>query len=128
MRLLLDTCVLLWWWSEPERLSKRALALIRDPENKVFISAASAWEIATKYRLQKYPQGGRIIPEWDDRIALDGFSEIAISARHALKAGGLPGPHRDPFDRMIAAQGLIEEIPVASPDQELSALGAELIW
>ncbi len=128
MRLLLDTHALLWWWSQPDKLSPRVVALLRDPENTVFVSAASAWEIATKYRIGKYPAGGRIIGEWEERMAPDGFVELAISARHALRAGSLPGEHRDPFDRMIVAQSLLEGIPVASSDPALSALGAERFW
>lgn len=128
MRVLLDTHTLLWWWSEPQNLSARVIALLRDPANEIVVSAASAWEVATKHRIGKYPAGGRIITEWHDRLAKDGFHELAISAAHALRAGSLPGPHRDPFDRMLAAQGLLEALPVASTDQALSALGAERIW
>jgi len=126
--LLLDTHTLLWWWSQPDRISSRVRALLRDPANTILVSAASAWEIATKYRIGKYPDGGRIIVEWKERMAPDGFVELAISARHALRAGSLPGEHRDPFDRMIAAQSLIEGVPVASSDHSLSALGAERVW
>lgn len=125
---ILDTCTLLWWWSEPENLSPRVLGLLRDPINTVLISAASAWEISTKYRLGKYPRAGRIIAEWDERLKTDGFHELAITARHALRAGMFPGEHRDPFDRMIAAQGLLEDIAVLSPDVLIESFGAERIW
>lgn len=128
MKLLLDTCTLLWWWSEPEKLSSRCKTLICDPINIIFISAASAWEIATKYRIGKYPGGARIITEWDDRLHIDGFREMAISSTHAFRAGTLPGKHKDPFDRMFAAQGILENIPVATPDTAIYDLGAELVW
>ena len=91
--MLLDTCTLPWAWAEPERLSWR---LLRDPRNPVWISAASAWELATKYRVGKLPRAGHILAEWDDRLARDGFRELAVSCRHALRAGSLPGPHRTP--------------------------------
>ena len=128
MKALLDSRTLLWWWPEPERLSPRASALIRDPGNSVCVSAATAWEIATKQRIGKLPGGGRIIEEWDRRIMVDRFSELAIASRHAFRAGTLPGPHRDPFDRMISAQGILEHLPVVSPDAALESLGVERIW
>lgn len=128
VKLLLDTCSLLWWWSEPEKLTNRSLALLRDPANAVWVSAASAWEISTKTRIGRYPDGIRIMEQWSDRLAADGFKELAISCAHALKAGALIGEHRDPFDRMIAAQGIAEGLPVVSGDEGISALGAERIW
>ncbi|MFW5688386.1 MAG: type II toxin-antitoxin system VapC family toxin, partial [Spirochaetota bacterium] len=126
--ILLDTHVLLWWWSEPHHLSARLVALLKDPANEVVVSAASAWEIATKHRIGKYPAGARIIVEWHDRLARDGFRDLPIACAHALRAGSLPGPHRDPFDRMLAAQGIMEGLPVASNDRALSELGAERVW
>jgi PIN domain nuclease of toxin-antitoxin system len=128
MNLLLDTCTLLWWWSEPRKLSKRSISLLRDPYNKISVSAASAWEIATKHRIGKYPQGEIIISEWNERISVDRFSELLINCAHALKAGSMPGVHRDPFDRMIAAQSLTEGLPVLTPDALITELGAETIW
>lgn len=128
MTLLLDTHVLLWWWSEPVRLSPRVLGLLQDRANRVLVSAASAWEIATKHRIGKYPAGGTVIAEWQQRLLDDGFAELGISAAHALRAGSLPGDHRDPFDRMLAAQSILESVPVVSRDESLSAFGAERIW
>ena len=128
MNILLDTHALLWWWSEPMKLSARIRALIADSSTDVIVSAASAWEIATKFRIGKLPSGGRIMEQWMERLAEDRFRELVISARHALRAGSLPGEHRDPFDRMIAAQSIIEGLPVASADVAISALGAERIW
>jgi PIN domain nuclease of toxin-antitoxin system len=94
----------------------------------VWVSAASAWELSTKHRTGKFPDGGHILVEWEERIAEDGFRQLTVSFNHALRAGSLPGPHRDPFDRMIAAQSLIETLPVATPDSEIGALGADTIW
>ena len=128
MNLLLDTCTLLWAWGRPGRLSRRLQGLLRDPHNQVWVSAASAWELATKHRVGRFPTGGPILAEWDDRLARDGFRQLAISSRHALRAGSLPGAHRDPFDRMIAAQGLLEALRVATPDPEIAALGADTVW
>ena len=128
MTLLLDTCVLLWAWAEPEKLSGRLRNLLEDPHNQVWVSAASAWEIATRHRIGKYPAGGAIIAEWSDRIARDGFHQLEITCAHALRASSLPGEHRDPFDRMIAAQGMMETIRVATPDPAIATLGADAIW
>lgn len=128
MKLLIDTHVLLWWWAEPGKLSPRVIALMRDPRNEVFVSAASAWEIATKHRIGKLPTGGRMIEQWQERLAADGFRELPMTSSHALRAGSLIGEHRDPFDRMLVAQALLEGIPLASIDAALSALGAERLW
>jgi PIN domain nuclease of toxin-antitoxin system len=128
MTILLDTHVLLWWWSEPSKLSTRVLGLLRDRATDVAVSAASAWEISTKYRLGRLPLGGAIIQGWSGRLAEDGFRELPISAQHTLRAGSLPGEHRDPFDRMLAAQSILEGFPIASVDAELSAFGAERLW
>lgn len=80
--------------------------------------------IATKYRIGKFPQGGTIIEEWAIRIREDRFEELPISSLHALRVGRLPGEHRDPFDRMLAAQGILEELPVISMDPAISSLAA----
>jgi PIN domain nuclease of toxin-antitoxin system len=128
MTYLLDTCTLLWWWSDPGRLSPRVLSLIKDPENRFFVSAASAWEVATKYRIGKYPQGFQVITDWEQRVLEDGFIEFPIRWSHALKAGTLPGEHRDPFDRMIAAQAIISNITVLTCDPAIAGLGAMTLW
>jgi len=125
---LVDTHALLWWWAQPDRLTPRVLALLKDPHTSVVVSAASAWEIATKHRIGKLPSGGTIITQWTERIGTDGFIALPISPEHALRAGTLPGTHRDPFDRMIAAQSILEEVPVVSVDEALSSLGAARIW
>jgi PIN domain nuclease of toxin-antitoxin system len=126
--LILDTHALLWWWGEPDRLSPRGLALLRDPSIRVVVSAASAWEIATKSRLGRLPGAQAIIETWSQRLAEDGFGELAITAEHAFRAGTLPSERRDPFDRMLAAQSLVEGAPVLSSDPALSELGAARMW
>lgn len=128
MKLILDTCSLLWWWAEPEKLSLRCSSLIQDSANAIWISAGSAWEISTKYRIGKFPIGARIISQWEERLSEDGFRKLPISCAHALRAGSLPGNHRDPFDRIIAAQAIMESFCVATPDRAISSLGAECAW
>ena len=124
----MDACTLLWWWSQPAKFSATVLAALRDPATRVWVSAASAWEVSTRHRMGKYPHGGRVIDQWLERLAQDRFQELPVSFPHALRAGGLRGDHRDPFDRMHAAQSVIEGLPVATPDPLISALGAPIIW
>ena len=125
---LLDTHALLWWWGQPDRLSHRALTLLREPGNTIFISAASALEIAIKTRIQKLPGGRRIIASWEERLREDGFIEMPVHPRHTFRAGLIPAARRDPFDRLIAAQGIIEEMPVIGADRKIADLGAETAW
>lgn len=125
---LLDTHTLLWWWSSPEQLSPRVVSLIRQPDHVLYVSAGSAWEIATKHRIGKLPSGATILRDWDDRMREDHFQPLLISAAHARKAGGMIQEHRDPFDRILAAQSLLEDLPILSNDTQLSSLGAARIW
>lgn len=126
--LILDTCALLWWWTDAGKLSPRALALMKDPENTFWVSVASAWEVATKHRIGKYPEGRQVVDDWEKRLAEDSFKELTISFQSALKAGTLPGDHRDPFDRMLAAQSLLMNIPILTCDPALASLGAMTVW
>ena len=128
MRVLLDTHTLIWWWAEPERLSLRVLGLIGDAEAEIYVSAASAWEIATKHRIGKLPSGATMLREWHHRLTLDRFRELPISSRQAARAGLLVGQHRDPFDRMLAAQSLEESLVLATVDGALADLGAQTVW
>ena len=128
MTYLVDTHVLLWWWSESTKLASRVKSSIIEQENRILVGAASMWEISTKTRLGKLPSGEAILREWNERIVQDRFQELPITAAHARLAGSFTHEHRDPFDRMLAAQGLIEKIPILSRDQSISDLGASRIW
>ncbi len=125
---LVDTHTLLWWWGQPDRLSRLAMTLLREPGNTIFISAASALEIAIKTRIQKLPGGRRIIESWEERLREDAFIEMPVHPRHAFKAGLIPADHRDPFDRLIASQSIIEDMPVIGADPMIADLGAETAW
>lgn len=125
---LLDTHALLFFWGEPSRLSERALSILREPSNEVFVSAASAWEVATKTRIGKLPHGQRIVQEFNHRLAEDRFFYLSISGAHALCAGGLLSTHRDPFDRMLAAQSQLENLFLISGDTVMDELGAHRAW
>lgn len=128
MRLLLDTHALVWWWTDDPRLPARARAAIADPNSTVYVSAVSAWEITTKHRVGKWPEVERLIAEYASLLRRSRFHALAISMEHAHRAGGLPGPHRDPFDRMLIAQGGLEALPIVTADPVFAAYGAEVIW
>jgi PIN domain nuclease of toxin-antitoxin system len=129
MRVLLDTHTLLWALAEPWRLSAPAATLIRDATNTVLISAASAWEIATKQRLGKLPGADPIVAAYAAHLARLGAEELPIRASHALKAGGFAIEHRDPFDRMLAAQAVLEGMPLVTNDPAFALFGdLETLW
>ncbi len=128
MRLLLDTHALLWWWADDKRLSKRAAAAIADEANTVFVSAASAWEIATKHRIGKLPGAEQAVGEFNELIIADGFTHLPITYQHSLKAGGFDHEHRDPFDRMLAAQSIIEGAALVTDDRAMKLFKAKCFW
>ena len=128
MRLLLDTHALLWWWKDDPRLSKRAATAIADESNTVLVSAASAWEIATKHRIGKLSGAASALREFNELIVADGFSHLAVSYQHALKAGGFDIEHRDPFDRMLAAQSIIEGATLVTDDATMKLFRAKCFW
>ena len=129
MRLLLDTHTLIWWWAhEGRQLPERIRDLIADPDNMVFVSAATAWEMATKVRSGKLAEALSAVENFSDWLDRDSFVPLAVSHEHALLSGGLDIAHRDPFDRMLAAQSIIEEMALVSRDAQLDAFGCERIW
>lgn len=125
--LLLDTHIFLWWLFADSRLPPEAKAIIEQPENIILVSSASVWEIATKFRIGKLPEAGKVaenVPQWIERA---GFQSLAISSGHAQLAGSWDLPHRDPFDRMLAAQAKIEGIRLASVDHQLSLFPIKIL-
>ena len=128
MRVLLDTHALLWADLEPERLSRRARSVLESISSEVMVSAASAWEIATKVRIGKLPQAVQLSAELPQRIRDLGFHPIAVTVEQAQRAGSLPGPHRDPFDRMLIAQAQAENLAIVSNDKIFDSYGVRRIW
>lgn len=124
MRVLLDTHALLWAIGEPARLSSAARKLIVDRSNDLAVSAASAWEIATKVRIGKLPGAERIVDDYAGQLRRLGAEELAISGAHALLAGSLRWAHRDPFDRVLAAQAITEGMPFLTADPAFTDLAA----
>lgn len=128
MALLLDTHAFLWWLAGDTKLSRRARAAIGDHDTDVFVSAASAWEIATKYRLGKLPGAAVIISNIPDAIASQSFVALPVTVVHAQRAGGLPGDHRDPFDRMLIAQAQSEDLTLVSNEKLFDAHSVHRLW
>ena len=127
MRVLLDTHIFLWWLAGDRKLGRRVRTILEDESTIVLVSAASAWEIATKVRIGKLPDAEVVAGDISAAIVGQGFEELPISVVHAQRAGSLPGDHRDPFDRMLAAQAQIEGVPILSVDTAFDALGVPRI-
>jgi PIN domain nuclease of toxin-antitoxin system len=128
LRLLLDTRALLWWLSDDPALSHIARGAITDAANDVFVSAASAWEISTKYRIGRLPEAALMVADIAGTAAAEGFGELPISIHHAQIAGRLPGFHKDPFDRILVAQAIAADMAIISRDDILSAYGIARLW
>lgn len=127
--LLLDTHAFVWAISTPDRLGGTARSLLEDPSNRVLVSAATAWELATKTRLGRFPEAEPIVAQYRELVAALGAKELAITGAHALRAGGLRWDHRDPFDRMLAAQALIEHATLVTRDGAFAELGGlDVSW
>ncbi|MEU6644445.1 type II toxin-antitoxin system VapC family toxin [Saccharomonospora sp. NPDC046836] len=128
-QLLLDTHVLLWMLTDPTRLSGPVRDAVGDRRSELFVSAASAWEIATKHRLGKLPHSEVLIHAYRQHLGRLAVKTIPITEEHSLLAGSIEWHHRDPFDRMIAAQCMIESLPLVTADDAFKTLvGIELIW
>lgn len=123
MLLLLDTHAFLWWNNDDAALGPIARAAIADRENIVFVSAATAWEIATKRAAGKLDAPGDIA----DWVRQDGFAEIAVEIDHAVLSAQLPHHHRDPFDRLLVAQASIEELTLVTMDPEIMKYDVETL-
>ena len=128
VQVLLDTHAFLWWLAGNPRLSGAARRAIEDDANTIFVSAASAWEIATKHRIGKLPQAEAVALDVTGSIAGQGFEELAISVDDAERAGRLPGLHRDPFDRVLIAQALARDLAIVSVDQAFDGYGVHRLW
>jgi PIN domain nuclease of toxin-antitoxin system len=124
VRLLLDTHVLLWWLEDCPSLSTRSRELIADPENTVFVSAVSMWEIWLKQSLGKL----RLPLDFDERLAAEPFENLPLTATQARRVALLPWCHRDPFDRMLIAQAQSERLVLLTSDEALAAYGQAVLF
>jgi len=128
MRFLLDTHALLWWLFDDPRLSGTVREIVADAGNEIAVSSASAWEISTKHRLGKLPAAKQLVRDISGWVERAGFAELPVTIGHAQRAGSWAQAHRDPFDRMLAAQCALEELPLISRDPALEAFGIRLVW
>jgi len=128
VRVLLDTHTLIWAKISPKSLSRQVAKIMADPLNEIFVSAATAWEIATKVRLGKLPGAEGLERNFLETIEDSGYTLVPIDAESALRAGRLIADHGDPFDRMLAAQSLASDIPILSKDPKLDAFGVRRLW
>lgn len=128
MRLLLDTHALIWWLADSRRLSGEVRHAIFDPSNEKLVSAATAWEIATKHRLGKLPEADALALDIEGTIVRQGFGELPLSVADAARAGALPGPHRDPFDRILIAQALSHGLTLISNESSFDRYRVRRLW
>ena len=128
MGLLLDTHAAIWWWLDSPKLGPEARADLIDGGQTAFVSAVSAIEIAIKFRIGKLPEFGDPTTRFTALMAESRFESLAVTQSHALVAGLLPGTHRDPFDRLIAAQAIEDGLIVVTRDAAFAAFGCKVLW
>lgn len=128
MKVLLDTHAFLWWVTDSPQLSKIAREVIGNAENTIFVSAASAWEISTKVRLGKLTGVPGIVERFAELMAADGFLPLPITHLQALRGGSFDVPHRDPFDRLLAAQSELEAMPLLTRDPAFTLFAIKTLW
>jgi len=128
LRLLLDTHALIWWLAGDEALSGRAREAIGDEANSIAVSAASAMEVATKFRIGKLPDAALLAQDFEAIIADQGFVELAITIHHALRAGEMNIAHKDPFDRLLIAQAQSEDMVLISNETLFDGFAVKRLW
>lgn len=128
MKLIIDTHVLIWSYFDPQKLTQRAQTYLTDPNNSFCISAASHWEIAIKIGTKKLSLRESFADFVQHAVFDNGIAISGIEPRHSEKLASLPHHHRDPFDRMLVSQALVEQLPIISIDQILDAYGVQRIW
>ena len=128
MRALLDTHAFLWWLAGDISLSAAARDAIDDEDSTIFVSAATAWEIATKHRLGRLPGASSIASDIQSSVQAQAFTPMDVTMRHGQRAGALPGYHRDPFDRMLIAQALLEDCVLVSNERVFDRYGVSRLW
>ena len=128
MRALLDTHVFLWWITNDRRMSATAADLIRDKGNDLLLSAASAWEIGIKTQVGRLPLPGDPESFVPQQMILNRIRELPVSTAHALRVTKLPNHHRDPFDRLLVAQAIVEDIVLVTADGALKPYPVKIVW
>ncbi|MBC7104238.1 MAG: type II toxin-antitoxin system VapC family toxin [Parvibaculum sp.] len=128
MRLLLDTHTFIWWMTNDRALPASARRMIGDEDNEIFLSAATAWEMAIKHKIGKLPIVAGFIADVPGAMEAEGFVELPVSVVHGQMAGALDGHHKDPFDRMLIAQALCEDLTLVSNETRFDAYGITRLW
>jgi PIN domain nuclease of toxin-antitoxin system len=128
VRILLDTSTILWWFAGDAKLSATARNLLSLNDTTILVSAASAWEICSKVRIGKLPSGHDLCEDFIGIIAEHQFEPLAITVEHGRLAGRMAGAHKDPFDRILAAQALVEDVPLVTNDPAFAAFGVKVVW
>jgi len=128
VKLLLDTHTALWWWTEPHRLGSRARAAISDRANTCFFSAASGYELAQKQRWHPRFLPPEFLAELPELLGHEDWQTLPLTLPHALQAGRFDSPHRDPFDRLLAAQSRLDELPLVTADDQFGTFGIKTLW
>ena len=128
MRLLLDTHALIWWLAGDAALSMPARTAIADEANAVLVSAASAMEVATKFRIGKLPGAALLANEFERIVADQGFIEWPLTVHHARLAGAMAIPHKDPFDRLLIAQAQVDDLVLVSNEELFDGFAVKRLW
>lgn len=128
MRLLLDTHTFVWWLIDSPRLSFSAREAIADADNDTLVSAVVGWECAIKHRLKRLPEAERFLSRPDEVLRQAGMEVLPITMAHSMRAGSYPSAHRDPFDRMLAAQAELEDLTLVTRDSEFADFPVRTLW
>jgi PIN domain nuclease of toxin-antitoxin system len=128
MRILLDTHTIVWVMNDDPRLGRKARGAISSAGNAVYVSAASVWEAATKFRLGRFPEAALLVDNPQRVLAALEIEIIAMSVDHARLAGSLVHRHKDPFDRMLAAQAMLDSLTIASADVVFDSFPVSRLW
>ena len=128
MKYLLDTHAFLWWIGDDPALSEKARAIISAGENKIYLSAVSVWEIAIKSRLGRLEMTEGLEAFMDRHIRENSFQPLPVTLTHSAKVLSLSNHHRDPFDQMLVAQSMVEEMPIISIDKMIGTYEVKVVW
>lgn len=128
LSLILDSHALFWWVTDSPMLSDIARAAIAEEEGQCFVSSVSLFELSNKLRLGKLDAARELVERIDHEMIVNDLTALPVTIAHAKLAGSLASPHRDPFDRLLAAQSILEDVPVITVDAAIRDLGAKVVW